>query len=351
MSRLTRDQIEFITGTGFSPEEYRRKFPGDKRSFEALYRARRRYGPVEQRIYPVDGSAPMLQQRETDPAVFWDKKASTVNWRDWIQPLRDLQELHKASSGSQDTATIHVRSKKPVPVLFISDWHAGSWGTSYRKVAQVTRKIEELGLRVAVLGDMLQMSIRLRGILEISDNALTPRDQIYWLRSWLEEFGQFVLWSTWDNHSVEREEDATGFSYVAELFKESTIYHSGIGHVDLTVGSGDVTETYKICSSHRFRGNTQANPVNGTVKYMRLHGIDRELGVAGDSHSVALYRYADGPLPRLAINCGSLQGDSGYGKRHFSPYSHDWMPVVVFHPDTHLMTSYESLEAYERRCN
>jgi hypothetical protein len=325
-----------ITSDLFTPETYRAAFPTDSRSAEALYRARRRYRTAK--------PGHLLYQREEDPALSWDKKEADVHWSDFLDPLEKLQELHKRSSGSQDIANIFIAATEAVPILFISDWHIGSWGTSYQKLARITKKIQDLGLRVAVLGDMLQMSIRLRGILEISDNALTPRDQLYFLRSWLDDMSQLIVWSTWDNHSVEREEDATGFSYYAELFKERTIYHSGIGHIDLTVGE----QTYKIASSHRFKGNTSQNPVNGAIKYMRFHGIDRELAVAGDSHAPALFEYADGPLPRLALNCGSLQGDSGYGKRHFSPFSHDWMPVVLFCPDTHLMIPFKSLESYEQ---
>lgn len=332
---LTPEQISVLTRPYFDPDAYRTLFPDDTRSYEALARARRRH---------LAGSSTPYQRIE-DPAITWDKKEGNVHWTDFLKPLEELQSLHKRASGSQDTASIQYSGDGALPLLFISDWHIGSWGTSYAKLAMVTEKIRRLGLRVAVLGDMLQMSIRLRGILEISDNALTPRDQMAFLRSWLDDLSDLILWATWDNHSVEREEDATGFSYYAELFKERTIYHSGIGHIDLTVGQ----ETYHIASSHRFKGNTQQNPVNGAIKYMRFHGIDREIAVAGDSHTPALFEYADGPLPRLALNCGSLQGDSGYGKRHFSPYAHDWMPVVLFLPDTHLMIPFKSLDAYEGR--
>ncbi len=334
MSHLTPEQIALITSDIFTPRCFRDNFPTDTRSDEALYRARRRY-----RITP----APEPYVRANDPEVVWDKHEGDVHWRDWLAPLTDLQRLHKRASGSQDTATIQIATDRATPVLFISDWHIGSWGTSYENLAHITDKIQTLGMRIAVLGDMLQMSIKLRGILEISDNALTPRDQMTFLRSWLEDMSHLILWSTWDNHSVQREEDATGFSYYAQLFKERTIYHSGIGHIDLTIGK----EVYKIASSHRFKGNTQQNPTGGAVKYMRQYGIDRELAVAGDSHAPALFEYADGPLPRLALNCGTLQSDSGYGKRHFSPFVHDWMPVVLFSPDTHLMIPFKSLKSYE----
>jgi hypothetical protein len=253
-----------------------------------------------------------------------------------------MQSIAKAASNSQDHAHITIETDRPVPVLFLSDWHIGSWGISYQEVAETTRKIQALGLRIAVLGDMLQMSIRMRNVMEMGDNLLSPRMQMLFLESWLEDLAPQVLWSTWDNHSVAREEEFTGFSRYAEIFKDKTIYHSGIGHVDLTVGG----ETYKIASSHRFAGNTPLNPTGGQERYMRFEGIDRELTVAGDSHRPSVRNYTDGPLPRIAINCGTLQKDSGYAKRFFSLYTHDWMPVVTFWPDRHLMVSAPSLQHY-----
>lgn len=285
---------------------------------------------------------PPLTPHPTDPAISWDKKEKDFHWTDVLEPLEARQHIAKAASSSQDFAHIQIDTDRPVPVLFISDWHIGSWGVNYKEIAQTTFRIRQLGIRIACLGDMLQMSIRMRNVMEMGDNLLSPREQMLFLESWLNDLAPQMLWSTWDNHSVAREEEFTGLSRYAELFKDKCIYHSGIGHVDLTVGE----ETYKIVSSHRFTGNTPLNPTAGQEKYMRFEGIDRELAIAGDSHRPSVKEYADGPLNRIAINCGTLQKDSGYAKRFFSLYSHDWMPVVVFCPDRHLMVPYASLEKY-----
>ena len=57
--------------------------------------------------------------------------------------------------------------------------------------------------------------------------------------------------------------------------------------------------------------------------------------------------YTDGPLPRIAVNCGTTQTDSGYAKRHFSLFTHDWMPTVEFWPDRHLMLVHPTLGHYD----
>ncbi len=307
----------------------------------AYYARRRRAGIDDQLALLKPRQASHETGAETAP-VSWDKAEGSLHWSDVLAPAIARQGMARAAKRSQDHGRIAVATTDPLPVLFISDWHIGSWGTSYLGIAEMTKAIQDLGLHVAVLGDMLQMSIKLRNVLEVSDNLLTPGEQMAFLRSWLQDMAPHVLWATWDNHSVMREEQAVGFSTYAELFKDKTIYHSGIGHIDLTVGE----ETYRVASSHRFRGNSIHNPTHGQGRYLRMEGIDREIAVAGDSHRPAMASYYDGPLQRFAINCGTLQTDSGYAKRFFSLSSHDSMPVLLFFPDRHKVVPFMNLDDY-----
>jgi hypothetical protein len=324
--------------------EYRNDYPDDDYSFDAWRHKRASILPHTRSKAlrePLDGMG--LYRRPNTPldmpAIFHNKNEIDFHWSDVIDPLEDMQAIAKNSSGSQDRAIIRVETKRTLPVLFISDWHVGSWGVSYRTLAAVTKIIQQRKLYVAAIGDMLQMAIRLRGVLEVSDNALVPRLQDRFWESWMEDMAGYILWGTWDNHTVMRQEDATGFSAYAETFRNKTIYHSGIGHVDLIIGG----ETYKIATSHRFRGNSYLNPTHGQMRYGRMEGQDREVIVAGDSHVPASQFYADGETPKAAINCGTLQTDSGYSKRFYSLSTHDWMPVVEFWPDRHLFLPYPSL--------
>jgi hypothetical protein len=329
------EQSAYVLSPEFSIVGYQRRWPDDERSVESLTRHRRRYG---------DGGPVGLTPKADDPQVSWDKHEIDYHWTDVLAPYDLIQRLRKRSSGAQDTATIRVDSDEPVALCFISDWHIGSWGTSLRAVAEMTKRISDAGVRLAVLGDMLQMAIRLRGVLEISDNMMPPRDQFLFWDSWSSDMAHLILWATWDNHAVQREEDATGFSFYAHGLREKCVYHSGIGHIDLEVGD----QTYHIASSHRFSGNTKGNAVGGLKKYMRFEGIDRELAVSGDTHRPAFEHYFDGPLPRIAMNCGTLQDDSGFGKRNISLYAHDAMPVVLFYPDEHMMIPFQSLQHYQK---
>jgi hypothetical protein len=277
------------------------------------------------------------------PPVLWDKAQPTRTWREMAEEAIQRQRARATAKAAQDHATIRIETDRPTAVLFISDWHMGSWGADYGTMLTITDRIKALGLHVATLGDMAHMAIKLRGVLEVMDNLYSPGEQDAMVTGWVEEIEPYILWSTWCNHAVERQELAIGYSPTAEIFKSRTIYHSGIGHIDLSVGN----ETYKIASSHVFPGSTNRNVLGGQIRWMREQGLDRELAIAGDKHQPELKAYPEGPMWRVAINCGTLQSDSGYAKRYFAYYTHNFQPVVVFHPDRHLMVAYPSLDAYE----
>lgn len=336
----TAAEIAYVQERPGDWEGYAARFGTERRTYTGWRAKHRELGlPVPPAVRP--GSPLRARPGATD--VAWDKRNIVVDLDAAFAAAEVMQELAGATSGAQDFAQIAVASDRPVALLAISDWHIGSYGTNYRRIGQVMDAIERLDLRVCVLGDMIQMAIKLRNVLEMADNLLPPRVQMQVAEEWLERMAPRVLWATWDNHSVEREEAATGFSRYAQMFRERTVYHSGIGHVDLGVGD----ETYRLASSHRFRGNTAANPTGGQQRYMRYEGIDREIALAGDSHRPALACYWDGPLYRVALNCGAMQTASGYAARHFSLYTQDAMPVIVLWPDRHLIVPYVSVEAYE----
>jgi hypothetical protein len=277
-----------------------------------------------------------------------DKKiGDTVGWREYVTLLRSMQEVQHARSWSQDEGNIdfsHIDS--PICVLAVSDFHLGSWGTDYDALSRITEEIVETpNLYIVILGDMEQMSIKLRNVLEVSDNAIPPEWQLDFLESWVNDVADKTLFATWDNHSVMREEAASGRSAYKRLMSRKCIYFNGIGHADLTVGQ----QTYRIAASHFFRGRSMLNPLHSQMRYMRFEGQDREICMAGDSHVPGIMKYVDGRTTRLAMNVGALQTNSGYAKRFFSLKTHDVMPCFTLHPEKHLFTPFWSLSEWQEK--
>jgi hypothetical protein len=277
-----------------------------------------------------------------EPAFDSNKKQGVTSWREWTRWIQHGQQLKREASYSQDSALIdfgHVT--EPIAVIFLSDLHMGSWATDYEQLVTITDEILHTpNLYVALVGDMLQMAIKMRNVLEVSDNAIPPEQQLRFFESWLTEIEPRVLFGTWANHEVMREEAATGYSAAADIIKRRVVYHNGIGHPDIKVGR----EIYRMAVSHRFRGGSELNPCQGQVKYARLQAPDREIIVQGDTHKPGLLQYMDGQQLRLALNCGSIQTQSGYSRRHFSLYTSSAYPVVELYPDRHLFVGHWSLQ-------
>lgn len=272
-----------------------------------------------------------------------NKIIGDFNWRNANKVVAQMQELKAAARYSQDTAEIRIESDSPVCVLGLSDTHILSWGTDHALFEQMTDEILNTdGLYVALLGDLEQMSIKLRGVAEVSDNMLPPEMQHQYIESWLTEIQHKVLFATWDNHAVEREETASGYSRFADILKRKVVYHNGIGHPDVVVNE----QRYKFAVTHRFRGRSVTNPCAGGYNYLVREGWDREIAMSGDSHVPGTLNFTHGPVPKSALNAGSMQLNSGYAKRYFSLTTHPIFPVVILWPDEHHFTALDSMKSW-----
>lgn len=185
------------------------------------------------------------------------------------------------------------------------------------------------GLYVVLLGDLVQMAIKLRNVAEVSSNLLPPDLQVAYLDSWLAEIEPRVICATWGNHE-ERQETQAGVSVTRHVLAKRVPYSDGIAHVDIRVGR----QVYKFALSHVFRGRSIYNRTHGAGRYLRLEAQDREIAMAGDSHEPGFALYYEGGRLRCALNGGSIQA-SGYMKRHFALSSHPSYPGVALYPDEH----------------
>jgi len=289
-------------------------------------------------------TSPEASPRGDNLDISWNKKESHADWRDLGRWVRTGQDIRKLSSCSQDAAQIKVHTDQDeIAIINLGDLHWGSYGADYDVIERVTEELLALdGLYGILLGDLEQQSIKLRSVLEIADNALTPELQARFTESWLAEVGHKILAACWDNHSVMRQEAVTGQSEFKRQLGERLVYFNGIGHIDLSVG----TETYKLAISHFFRGRSVHNPCYGQRQYMQTVGQDREICIAGDSHEPGILEYANGNIRRLAVNCGTAQTNSGYAKRFFSLYSLPVFPVIVFSTKRHSWRVFWNLQDY-----
>lgn len=281
-------------------------------------------------------------QYQTD-AVETNKTVGDFDWKEWIDPVKKLQELAKKASSGQDYADWKIKTDKPICVVVIGDTQLGSWATNYDSFMKLTEEILNTpNLYVILVGDILQMAIKLRGVLEVMDNIIPPKFQIMFLDSWLNTIKHKVIAATWDNHSVMREENAVGYSSYAEIFKRHTIYFNHIGHLDIYIN--DIC--YKWAVTHFFQGKSLINRVHAPMRYIRHEAPLIDIAAQGDFHVPGIAKYWEGGKDRVAMVCGSIQTDSGYGKRFFSLTTCDTYPCVVLHPDKKMMTPFWSVKEW-----
>jgi len=68
--------------------------------------------------------------------------------------------------------------------------------------------------------------------------------------------------------------------------------------------------------------------------------------LAGDSHVFGVMDYSEGGKEKTAINCGTLQTNSGYAQRFFSLTTHPIFPCVVLWHDTRKWQALKSVKTW-----
>lgn len=270
------------------------------------------------------------------------KKVGSFKWREAIAAVETMQTLKKKMSSSQDYAEIRLGDgKRPQILMGFGDQHIGAYGANHTEFAKLTDEILVTpNLHIALMGDFMEMAIRLRGVLEVTSQVLTPEMQEAFLEDWLDEIKHKVAFAVWDNHAIIRQESQSGTSAVKQILARRVIYHNGIGHQDIHVGN----QVYRCAASHKFRGGSMFNRMHAQGRYVRQEANDRELVIQGDIHTPGYTYTQDGGLDRVYITSGTLHENSGYAKRFFSLKTAPYYPCVVLHHDAHLMVPFKSIK-------
>lgn len=299
------------------------------------------WSSVKNKYYLHNRKERDLEQYGTDK-ISTDKKQRDIDWEEYIGFINHGQELFGKAKLAQDVAHWSIKSDSPICVVVLGDLHIGSWATDHELFRTITYELLNTPNLYAILvGDLLQMAIKLRGVKEVMDNALPPNHQMIFLASWLDRVKHKVIASTWDNHSVMREENQVGFSNYSEIFGRHVIYHDCIGHLSTIINDIE----YKWAVAHFFRGRSMFNPLHGHFRYIKEFAPDRDIVASGDSHTFGIGIWDIGNQEKVGLNCGSIQ-NSGYGKRFFSLINAPKFPCVVLDHKEKKITALQSVQQY-----
>jgi hypothetical protein len=166
------------------------------------------------------------------------KKVADFRWREWTDLAEHTQALYRRASRTQQFAEIVLgNGKQPALALPFSDQHIGSRGTDYKAFRTITEEIVSTpNLYLALIGDFLEFAIKLRSVAEVCAQIFGPDKQIQFMEDWLDEVKHKLIFATWCNHGVEREEKQSGVSLIKNLLADRTVMFDGIGHANIVVG-------------------------------------------------------------------------------------------------------------------
>lgn len=280
--------------------------------------------------------------KQSGKMIVSDKKVGEFDWREWAKWIDAGQKLRRKGSYSQHGADIRLGDGlRPVILFQLGDLHIGSWGADHELLRTITDEIAQTdGLYVALVGDLVEMAIKMRSVLEVTGQVLPPEQQLAFLESWLSHILDKVAFSCWCNHGVEREEKMTGISSIKNLLAKRSVYFNGIGHPNVHVGK----QVYRFAVSHKYRGNSMYDATFGPKRYMRMEAHGREIALQGDLHRPAISQYVEGGEQKLAITSGTLQLNSGYAQRYFSLKTFPVFPCIVLRHDRHEAVPFWNLQ-------
>jgi hypothetical protein len=272
-----------------------------------------------------------------------DKKIGGINWRESITLIKQFQDLRSKASWSQHDANVTIGDgTSPVAIMFLSDMHIGAIGSDHEMFLELTDIILNTpNLYVAILGDVVEMAIKLRSVAEVCAQILDPFLQVEFMESWIEEIKHKVVFATWGNHESDRNEALSGNCPIKNIIARRVPYFSGLGHPNLMVGD----QVYKMAASHKFQGVTATDCTAGCKKYLRQEYPEGEIAVQGDCHRAGVSIYNEGGKRRIAMTSGTLIR-SGFSQRYFSLKTSTAFPVLALWHDKHLAVPFMTIAEY-----
>jgi hypothetical protein len=283
--------------------------------------------------------AQLAEHRPDLLAQTGNKVDVSFNWRHANGVIGQMQELAIKANPTQHESRFGVPDATgPIVVVGLGDTHIGDWATDHALLESITDELLNIPhLYIILMGDLVQMAIKLRNVAEVSSNMLPPELQMAYLDSWLAEIAPRVILACDGNHE-ERQQVQAGVSLTRHLISKHITYADGIAHADIQVGQ----QVYTFAVSHVFRGKSMYSPVHGQARYLRMVGQDREIAFAGDSHTPGFAMYNEGGRWRCAINGGSIQA-SPYMRRHFQLTNDPSYPCIMLFPSEHRFVPFRTV--------
>lgn len=250
--------------------------------------------------------------------VAQDKKKSSVNWREWVQNMKDHQELHNAASSYQKSANPRIVTNFRYLVLKpLADAHLGNMGVNYDRLSDFTDSLLRIPyLYCCLLGDDTDNFVSFKNQLPVVSQLISPQEQMWFLESWLGEIAPKILFSCWGNHA-EFSERSAGVNPVASILSKNVVYFNGIGHCRINLNEVE----YDIVATHCTRYGSSFNLCHGLKQMARKDAPDADIYLSAHVHQPDFEVSFERGRTQLFMVMGSLKEHDAYSERYFSYFS------------------------------
>lgn len=282
------------------------------------------------------------------PVVIEDKvEIDDISWRDMLPAIEQMKNLRGRNTSSSHYIDVSVNTKNPICVIPFGDAHIGAIGTDYNLFQTITDEIIKTpNLYIILMGDELDLAIKLRSIAEIMTSVLTPELQIQFMKSWLNDIKHKVLFAVQGNHDA-RIKQVSGVDVPRNIITKVVPYSTGICHVNLQVGN----ITYKIAAAHKFPGHSMWNVNHANKKYGTMQYADGDIYMGAHTHRPGgAFDWESGKL-KVYLNSATLKTKDEYAATWFSILTSPVYPCIVLDPNEKLISPFVSVKHWKALTN
>jgi len=287
------------------------------------------------RKFDEENAQHVVSERPADNAVEMDG----FGWREMLGKVQGMQHFKKSISKSNYSPDIHLKSDQPICIVPLADFHIGSYGTDYSHLERITDELVNTpNLYAILIGDELDLTIKLRSIPEVFSGVMTPEQQVAFCESWMEDIKEKVIASIAGNHDLRAYQQA-GINVHKQIFAKFVPYSPGIMHIRLHLN--DIV--YNIAGNHTFRGYSMYNKLHGQKRFSREQWPEGDIYLAGHTHQPAYLWEIEHNKEKLYINTGTLKINDEYAKSRYSIHTHPAFPCFVLYPNVKRIVPYPSV--------
>lgn len=304
-------------------EKYHRIFTGEQ--VRSVYRRRKEGQRIQKERITFE------DMRKSEPA---DIEA-------YIEQVITLQEAQATLDTRQVDATVTISDDEPIGIALTADWHVGGWGTDLRLLRDdVNRMADTEGLYVVFLGDAGDNYIGGAPPGAQFEQIIQPEQQYAIAEHFFVKLRKQLLAALEGCHDAWSDKQAN-HNFIAEItakIEALNLWHGGT----LTVNLGD--ECYRGHFRHKFRGESQFNPLLPCRRMMEHYGVVDWAAVA-HKHFCAMQQSQMEGQDVLFVRPGSYKVLDNHGQQIGGYAGLPRVPVLILYPNIHRLDCYLTLEA------